>query len=97
MVLMLKELKKKNSCVNILGDPPALVRFDGTGLKTDGYIYYPDPFTAFCYTDVVSYIAGSGIQPFTERVVPGAYCSGGTFVDFDGTGLKPRSYPQAAC
>ena len=97
MVLMLKELKKKNSCVNRLGDPPTLIRFDETGLKTDGYICSYDAFAQACYTDVVQYIAGGGIQPFTETVVAGGYCSGGTFVDFDGTGLKPLSYPQAVC
>jgi hypothetical protein len=94
---MLKELKKKNSCINILGDPPTLVRFDGTGLKTDGYICSYDPSNQRCNTEVVRYISGGGIQPFTETVVAGGYCSGGTFVDFDGTGLKPLSYPQAEC
>ena len=97
MVLILIKLKKKNSCANILEDPPALVRFDGTGLKTDGYICVYDAVAQACYTDVVSYVAGSGIQPFTERVVAGGICSGGTFVDFDGTGLKPQSYPEAVC
>jgi hypothetical protein len=94
---MLRELKKKNSCVNTLRDPPALVRFDGTGLKTDGYICSYDAVAQACYTDVVKYVAGSGIQPFSEKVVIGGYCSGGTFVDFDGTGLKPLSYPEAVC
>ena len=94
---MLTELKKRNSCVNRLGDPPALVRFDGTGLKTDGYICSYDVFAQACYTDVVSYVAGTGIIRFYQRVSAGGYCSGGTFVDFDGTGLKPQSYPQVAC
>jgi len=97
MVLILKELKKKNSCVNRLGDPPALVRFDGTGLKTRGYFCYYDDSTQMCYTDAVIYADGWGIQRFTEEIPAQGHCSGEIFVDFDGTGLKPQSYPEAIC
>jgi hypothetical protein len=94
---MLIELKKKNSCVNRLGDPPVYVRFDGTGLKTDGYFCYYDAATQACYTDVVKYDAGTGIISFTQKVLAGGTCFGGTFVDFDGTGLKVYTELDTVC
>jgi hypothetical protein len=94
---MLRELKKRNSCVNILGDPPTLIRFDGTGLKTNGYFCYYDVIAQTCYTDVVKYVAGTGITRFYQGVPAGGTCSGGNYLDYDGTGLKVVSYPSAGC
>jgi len=97
MVLILKELKKKNSCVNRLGDPPVYVRFDGTGLKTDGYFCYYDPVAQACYTDVVKYVAGTGIIRFYQSVSAGGVCSGGNYLDYDGTGLKVYTELDTEC
>jgi len=97
MVLMLTELKKRNSCVNRLGDPPVYVRFDGTGLKTNGYFCSYDVFAQACYTDVVKYVAGTGIIRFYQSVSAGGVCSGGDYLDYDGTGLKVYTELDRGC
>ena len=97
MVLILIKLKKKNSCVNILEDPPALVRFDGTGLKTNGYFCSYDAVAQACSTDVVKYVAGTGIIRFYQSVSVGGVCSGGDYLDYDGTGLRVYTEPDTGC
>jgi hypothetical protein len=74
----------------------ALVAFDGAGLKIAGI---------FCVADLVSYTCntwavrfdGVGLIPVNEVYSFGDYCRGGSFIDFDGTGLKIVSYPDTAC
>jgi len=79
------------------GDPPALIRFDNTGMKAEGYHCDPTVVVGGCGTDLVVYVAGSGFKRFTETVPYGSTCSGGTFVDFDGTGFKTRSVSSWTC
>jgi hypothetical protein len=67
----------------------------GAGIKADGYFCSFDGVST-CYTDTVAY-DGTGLKGFTEEVsYPGA-CTGGTFVDYDGTGLKPVSHANITC
>jgi len=72
------------------------VRYDGTGLTTDGYVCYYDTATGYCYTDAVIY-DGTGLKPFGESVARGQKCTGGNYVVYDGTGLKPISFPALTC
>jgi hypothetical protein len=72
------------------GDPPALARFDGTGLKADGYYCWYEARADLCYTDVVVF-DGVGLKRHYEETTPGLYCSDVTAADFDGTGLKATS------
>jgi hypothetical protein len=71
-----------------VGDPPALVRFDGTGLKTDGvYCQYFAVIVA-CATELV-YFDGAGLKSVSATTDPGVLCpSVNNACDFDGTGLK---------
>jgi hypothetical protein len=71
-----------------VGDPPALVRFDGTGLKTNGvYCTYMAQYAA-CATDLV-YFDGTGLKPLSALTDPYTSCpSVSNACDFDGTGLK---------
>jgi len=71
-------------------DPPALVRFDGTGLKTDGvYCTYMSQYAA-CATDLV-YFDGTGLKPLSALTDPYTSCPSVSACDFDGTGLKLTS------
>jgi len=72
------------------------VRFDGTGLRTDGYICYYDAATDSCYTEAVVY-DWAGLKPFSESVRRGQLCSGGQYVVYDGTGLKAPTTPSLTC
>ena len=84
------------SCREV-NDPPTLVRFDGTGLKTDGYYCVYSSATYTCNSDYVV-LGASGIYRYWEAVTPGSYCSGGpNILDFDGTGLKITSKANLLC
>jgi len=97
MVLMLKELKKRNSCVNRLEDPPALVEFDGTALKTDGIFCVYDAVSGYCYTNAIHF-DGTGLKVIKEQVPAGLTCSGINACDYvAGTGLKVVSYSPTGC
>ena len=77
-------------------EDPSLVRYDVTGLKSDGYFCSYSSVTNTCSTDAVIY-DGTGIKDFTEEVSPPSFCTGQTFVDYDGTGMKPLSKPDVVC
>jgi len=79
-----------------LQEDPSLVRYDATALKPDGYYCSYDSITNRCYTDAIIY-DGTGIKDFTEEVPVGSQCTGQTFVDYDGTGMKPLSKPNVSC
>jgi len=73
-----------------------LVRYDGTGLRTDGKYCEYQPDTVICITDAVIY-DGVGLKPFYEEVQVYSTCSGGTFVVYDGTGLTTWSTVGDVC
>jgi len=77
-------------------DPPTWVRFDGSGLKTNGYFCRYNTNTTMCETDLVTEDA-NGLKRYTAAVGAGSTCTGGTFIDFDGTGLKPTSQSSKTC
>jgi hypothetical protein len=71
-----------------LGDPPALVYFDGYGLNVFGeYCKYVDP-TVGCSTKLV-YFDGTGLKILDTTTPEGSSCPAvSNACDFDGTGLK---------
>jgi hypothetical protein len=79
------------------GPDPTLVRYiTGTGLNAGpfaGYFCVYNTSTGLCDTEVLTY-DGVGFKDFAES---GTLCHGGTFVDYDGTGLRPVSYADTAC
>jgi hypothetical protein len=79
-----------------LRDP--LVRFVTYGLTADGYFCLYFSATNVCETDTVAY-DGTGIKIFTQRKVPPytGTCTGGTFVEYDGIGLKASTYYDEMC
>jgi hypothetical protein len=74
----------------------ALVAFDGTGLMIVGCFCAADPISYTCNTWAVRF-DGVGLIPVNEVYYFGDYCLGGSFIDFDGTGLKIESYPNTPC
>jgi len=77
------------------GDP--LVNYVArAGLKGEGFFCSYDPATGNCLTEAVIY-DGSGIKGFSETVSTGSYCTGGTFVNFTGSGLSTESYANLPC
>jgi hypothetical protein len=78
-----------------VGDP--LVNYvAGSGLKGEGFFCSYDPATGNCLTEAVIY-DGSGIKGFSETVPTGSYCTGGTFVNFTGSGLSTESHGNWPC
>jgi hypothetical protein len=74
----------------------ALVAFDGNGLRIAGVFCSVDPVSYTCATWAVRF-DGVGLIPVDEVYNFGYYCLGGSFIDFDGTGLSVVSYPDTAC
>ena len=74
----------------------SLVAFDGTGLKITGDFCVADPVSYTCNTRAVRF-DGVGLIPVDEVYSFGDYCRGGSFIDFDGTGLMVVSYSDVAC
>jgi hypothetical protein len=74
----------------------ALVAFDGVGLRIAGFFCLVDPYGTACGTWAVRF-DGVGLIPVNESYYAGEYCIGGSFIDFDGTGLKIVSYPDTGC
>ena len=72
-------------------------RFDGTGLKDDGYYCIYDAATNACYSDLVVY--DGGLKAFTGKTPPGYDCStiDLTAAGYDGTGLKSTTVYRQAC
>ena len=79
-----------------LRDP--LTRYDGKGLRDDGYFCLYFSATNVCETDAVAY-DGTGIKKFTQHDIPPytGTCTGGTLVEYDGTGLKASTYYDTTC
>ena len=74
----------------------SLVRYDGVGVKTDGwYCVYSVDYN-YCTTNTLAY-DGVGVKPFSDTASTNQYCTGGTFLVYDGTGLKPTSYGNVKC
>jgi hypothetical protein len=78
------------------GSGDALVAFDGAGLRIAGVFCGVDPVSYACNTWAVRF-DGVGLIPVDEVYIPGVYCLGGSFIDFDGVGLKVVSYSDTPC
>ena len=91
------------SCREVGASKDPYVRFDGTGLKTDGYYCVYSGSSGTCNSDLV--VLGSlksgttGIYRYYENVSPGDYCATlSNVLSFDGTGLKTSSVsPPGPC
>jgi hypothetical protein len=74
----------------------ALIRYViGAGFMADGYFCLFDGSTT-CYTEAVIY-DGTGFKAFSQQVPYEDTCTGRTFVDYDGTGMKPLSKSNTVC
>lgn len=73
-----------------------LVYYDGKAVNINGDFCYYSSDVNYCKTDALTY-DGKGVKPFSDTAPLNQTCTGGTFVVYDGTGLKPTSYSNRTC
>jgi hypothetical protein len=89
---------ERSECTHIRppGDP-GYVRYDGSGLRDDGYYCTYIPATRTCDSDLVI-LGAAGIYRYYESVLRGQMCATlSNVLYFDGTGLKVVSISGVAC
>ena len=83
------------TCYATAGD--ALISYyAGSGFKADGYFCSYSSATQKCSTNAVVF-DGTGLKPYTYTVSKDSVCTGGTLVDYTGSGMKPLSQGDDIC